>query len=316
MRRRSCSRGARRPSGARPGDGLRYSRRGLSRRPAAPDLDAEAEVDLGRYAVRVAARWWLPLLGLVVGAALGYFVSLGGDRVYRAQALVYLGQPFAPGGTLRIDTLATSPSAVREIATSEAAVRRAAGESGLRPGTLRRGVSVQAVTAPARTAQAALVNIGVRGAAPRRVAVAANALAQDVVDKVSPYVATKIEALQAQVATADEEIASLNRRIEQTLALAANDGIPPTERLVAATNAGNLELRRATVQQSRHDRQQLLSLARTIEQPRIVQRAVAREVTARSRRNAIVVAAVIGLVLGLVAALAWEPATARVRRPV
>ena len=34
------------------------------------ELDAEEEVDLGSAWRRIAARWWLPLAGLVVGAAL------------------------------------------------------------------------------------------------------------------------------------------------------------------------------------------------------------------------------------------------------
>lgn len=282
--------------------------------PAPPDLDAEAEVDLGRYAARVAARWWLPLLGLLLGAALGYVLSLGGEQVFRAQALVYLGQPFAPGGTLRLDTLATSPAAVREIVTAEAAVRRAARESGMRPARLRDGITVGGMTGPARSAQAALVNIGVRGEGPRRVADAANVLADEVVRTVSPYVEAKVEALEQQVAAADEEAASLTERIDAMLAVANDEGVEQSERLLAATNAGILETRRATVQQSRYDRQQLLSLARTVEEPRVLQRAVAREVTARSRRNVIVVAAAIGFLLGLAAALAWEPVADRARR--
>jgi hypothetical protein len=279
-----------------------------------PDLDAEAEVDLGRYAARVATRWWLLLLGLLAGAALGYVISLGGEPVYRAQALVYLGQPFSPGGTIRVDTLATSPAAIREIATSEAAVRRAARESGLRPARLREGITVQGMTGPARSVQAALVNIGVRGAAPRRVADAANVLAGEVVREVSAYAGAKIETLEAQIRTADEEITSLNRRIDAMLAAAEDTALSATERLIASTNAGVLEQRRATVQQSRNDRQQLLSLAETVEQPRIVRPAVAVQVTAQSRRNAIAVGAAIGLLLGLAAALVWDPVAARVGR--
>ena len=36
------------------------------------DLDAEQEVDLGRYWNAVVARWWLPLAGLLVGALIGW----------------------------------------------------------------------------------------------------------------------------------------------------------------------------------------------------------------------------------------------------
>ena len=42
--------------------------------------------------------------------------------------------------------------------------------------------------------------------------------------------------------------------------------------------------------------------------------AVATKTTARSRRNTVVVAALIGLLLGIFAALLWEPAARVVRR--
>jgi uncharacterized protein involved in exopolysaccharide biosynthesis len=55
------------------------------------DHDAEQEVDLGRYWNAIVARWWLPVLGLLVGAVIGYLVSLGGGQVWRADSTVYLG---------------------------------------------------------------------------------------------------------------------------------------------------------------------------------------------------------------------------------
>ena len=68
------------------------------RGPAA-DLDAEQEVDFGRYWRLIAARWWLPVGGLVAGLVIGYLVSLGThSSTYKATAQVYLGQPLAPGG--------------------------------------------------------------------------------------------------------------------------------------------------------------------------------------------------------------------------
>ena len=43
-------------------------------------------------------RWWLPVLGLLLGLAVGYALALGGGEVYRAAATLYLGQPFSPNG--------------------------------------------------------------------------------------------------------------------------------------------------------------------------------------------------------------------------
>ena len=100
------------------------------------DPDAEREVDLGSAWRRIAARWWLPAGGLLVGAVLGALVALGGGDVYQAKTLMYLGQPFTPGGGSQIVSLQTNPKVVSEIVRSEAAIAKAARASGLRPGVV------------------------------------------------------------------------------------------------------------------------------------------------------------------------------------
>jgi hypothetical protein len=59
--------------------------------------------------------------------------------------------------------------------------------------------------------------------------------------------------------------------------------------------------------------QQQLALAKGVEAPQIMALAAATKTTARSRRNTVVVAALIGLLLGIVAALVYEPAMRTVR---
>ena len=278
------------------------------------ELAAEQEIDFGRYAARVAARWWLPLLGLVAGLVLGYLISVGGSDVFRAQALVYLGDPLAPSGA-RVETYSTSPGNIREIVTSEAAVRSAARVSELEPSDVRRGIFVSSVSGSStRTGQPSLLNIGVRGEAPRRVRDAANELARLAVAQSDDYVQAKIEALQTQIASSQEELQSLERRIEASLAAVESGSLSPAEKLVALTNAGVLEQRRSTVLQARSDRQQLLALAENVERPRVVEQAVPRKVTAQSQRNSIVAAGVLGLLVGLAAALAWDPLAGRLER--
>src|ERR687884_779279 len=83
------------------------------RRPAPPPPDlADDEIDLGRYWASVAARWWLPLVGLVVGAIIGYLIAVGGGSTYRGQAVVSLGTPLAVGGGVP-PGVQTNASAVR-----------------------------------------------------------------------------------------------------------------------------------------------------------------------------------------------------------
>ena len=66
-----------------------------------PDLDAEQEVDLARHWNAVVTRWWLPLAGILVGALIGYLISLGGGQVWKASSTVYVGASYSIiGGAL------------------------------------------------------------------------------------------------------------------------------------------------------------------------------------------------------------------------
>src|SRR6185437_4568432 len=75
-----------------------------------------AEVDFGRYRRLLAARWWLPAAGLVLGAVIGYLVALGGSQVFKATATLYLGQPYSSSGNVQLQAAQTNPSTVRQIA--------------------------------------------------------------------------------------------------------------------------------------------------------------------------------------------------------
>src|SRR5215212_1674381 len=150
-----------------------------------PRLEGEADVDFGRHAAAVAARWWLLLLGLVVGIVIALLFSVGGKDVYRAQALVYPGQPLSPSSA-QVQSVATNPTSIGQIVRSEAALRRAASTSGYgSAGRLRGHTSVQAVSGNVtRTGQVQLVNIVVTGSAPRKASGAANALAKIVISRI------------------------------------------------------------------------------------------------------------------------------------
>jgi hypothetical protein len=263
-----------------------------------PDLDAEQEVDLGRYGRAVAARWWLALLGLVAGAAIGYALSLGAGQVYRANAVVYLGQPLGILGGNQVQSINTNPSTARAYVKSESVVRRVARDAGLSVPTLRRGISANPVQGNnVRLGQAPLVQVGVKGPKPARVAAAANQLARMLVQRLSGYSATKIATLEQQLA-ADEAA------IEQVNAALGSADVSSTDKLI-------LQLRISQLQQDRTQTTQLLSLARNVEAPQVVTRASAVKTTARSPRNSIVVGGLIGLILGVAAALLWEPVTRR-----
>src|SRR5688572_30935725 len=98
----------------------------VSRPQPVPDRDAEQEVDLRSVWERIAARWWLPVLGVVLGLVVGFALALGGGKVYEAETLVAMGQPFSPNGGAPVQSFLTNPRAVSEIIRSESALRKAA----------------------------------------------------------------------------------------------------------------------------------------------------------------------------------------------
>jgi len=275
-----------------------------------PDLEAEQEIDFGRYWNVLLTRWWLPLGGLVIGLVLGYLVVLGSRQVYQAKAVLYLGQPLSPGGSAQVQSVATNPTTVGQIVHSESAIREAVSEAEMRPGELSGKVSSHAVSGSiGRLGQSPLVEITVRGSRRRKVAVAANALADEVVSRLGGYAKAKIQTFRTELASDDRELAVIRAEID---ALNGRQGLPEPERLVLLSLA---EQRRATVEQDRLEARQLLALAEQVEQPRVVNHAVAVKKTARSTRNSAAVAGFFGLLLGIIAALLWEPITARTGRP-
>ena len=281
-----------------------------------PELEAEQEVDLGRYASTVAARWWLPLLGIVLGVLAGYALSIGGGTVYEAEARVYLGTPFSPNGGATVQSLATNPSTVSEIVRSESALRAAARRAGMRVGELRGRVSSSQVTgATPRAAQTNLVTIRVTGSRPVRTERAANALAQHVVDRVSPYVDLKIETYDDTLKTVQDGIDSVTQRVTTLNRALERPNLPLVEQLILISQIDNAEQRRVGLINQQSQTQQLRALAQSVERAQVYERAAAVKTTARSTRNSVVVGAVLGLLAGLAAALAWDRLAVR-RRPV
>jgi uncharacterized protein involved in exopolysaccharide biosynthesis len=281
-----------------------------------PDLDGEQEVDLGRYASTIAAHWWLPLLGIVLGMAVGYALALGGGKIYEAQARVYLGNPFSPNGGAVVQSLATNPSTVGEIVRSEAALREAARKAGMRVAELRGHVSTSSVASPTpRAAQTSLVTITVTGSRPVRTERAANALAQHVVGRVSGYVDQKINTFNKTLETLQAAIDTNTQRVTISEQALKRPKLTVVEQLLLISQIDNAEQRRVGLTNQQTQTQQLLSLAQDVERAKVYERAAAVKTTARSTRNSVVVGAVLGLLLGLVAALVWDGLAARRRNP-
>lgn len=280
------------------------------------DLEAEQEVDFGRYWWRIVGHWWVVVAAIVLGAVVGYLVSLGGGTTYQAKATVFLGQPLTPSGNAQIQSLQTNPSTVSQIVKSQSVVAATAAKVGVPPGQLRSGISTKAVAGSlSKVGQTQLVEVSVRGPWKRQSAEAANILARTVVERVSGYADTKIEQYTQLEDSLDEQITASDEAIQQYRdGIAAGTDLSSAERLVLVGLLQSEQQQRSQLVQQRTDTQLSLSLARDVERGQLVTTAASSKVAAKSRRSSIVVGAVIGLVLGLLAALLWEPARRRLMR--
>jgi len=292
------------------------------RGPAA-DLDAEQEVDFGRYWREIAARWWLPIGGLVAGLVIGYAVSLGThSSSYKATAQVYLGQPLAPGGAAPVGTAPTSLGLVSNFVTAESTIKSVAHQVGLKPGRLRGHVTTKPITGITGAkvgTPAPLLAITVSGSPPAKIAAAANALGRLVIKQVAPYQTAKIQSLRDQLAYDDQQLEAITARLRSAQVLQAqvlkDKTISATDKLVALANQNSVITQalqqQNTISLDRFTVRQQLSLARDIEVGRIVAQASATKTAGANSGTGAAVGGLIGLIVGILAALLWDPITRR-----
>jgi hypothetical protein len=111
---------------------------------------------------------------------------------------------------------------------------------------------------------------------------------------------------QETIKNLEAHIAFDNADIKKIQAATANPNISDTNKLLLQTFLHQDQLDKTT-------NSQLLLLAKTVESPSVYTRAASHKVTARSRRNTVVIGALIGLIIGAIVALFWDRGAALVR---
>ena len=281
--------------------------------PHEPDPDAEREVDLGRYLDALVARWWLPAAGLVIGVVLGYLLAVGGKEVYRAQATVYVGTPYGPNGTrCRASRRTRTPSAGSPAGRRRSS--RSLRKPACPPGAPRRGLDAPdqerrredgAQPALRRHGQGRQARRGERGdGRDRRAHRRRGRRLREAED----------EDLQEQIAS--RQTAARRRSTHsQRRPSPSSSGASSTERLTLGTllltaGAAARHARAGPAPGPAAARAGGAGRAAARHRPR--RRRRRRPPEARATRSA--VGGLIGLILGILAALLWEPIAARAGR--
>lgn len=263
------------------------------------DPEAEQEVDFARYVRLLAVRWWLLAAGIVAGAVIGYLVSLGGSQVYSATATLYLGEPLSSGGS-PLNAFSTNPAAVETVITSASVQSVVAHTCRVNAAEFRNGVSSQPVVTTntqAKTTGTPLVHVTVRTRRATVAGCAANNLTKQAVTKLGSFVHHKIATFHAQITSLNEDIGTIQAAISKP-------SISVTDKLLLQTTLRG-------DQASKINLTQLLVQATEVEAPRLVTTAAPQRITATSRRNTVIIAALIGLILGAIAALLWDTVVPR-----
>src|SRR5918992_1884086 len=285
-----------------------------ARADGAPIVDDEREVDVGRYWDTLLTHWWLPVLGLLAGIALGLLISISSSDVWRAQATVYAGAPYATNTPIT-NSLATNQSTITRIVKSEETIGQVADASGMTRKKLREGIATQRLpSGQGRLVPSQLYLISVKGDERVPTQRATRLLADRVVDRVGGYARSKVAALDRNLSSLNAQLEALESQSRVTQRQLGGAGLSNVERLVLINTLQLAEQRRAAVEQDRTETLQFLALANEVEMPRVLDRAVAVKTTARSTRNTVAIAGFLGLLLGIFAALLWEPVTSRAAR--
>ena len=202
---------------------------------------------------------------------------------------------------------------------SEAETRKAAVAAGLKPGQVKNNLSTQTIAGAKgalKAGQTPLVSITLTGNSPKKVAVATTVLGQDIIDQRSGFVDQKIASFKELDASLTQQLASNQRQIEAAQAALRGAGnLTPLEQLVLQRDpqrSGSAERTAADPADGRTAA--VLSQAEDVEKPQFVDRPVPVKTTARSTRNSMLVGGAIGLIVGIIAALAWGPVARRVNK--
>jgi capsular polysaccharide biosynthesis protein len=289
------------------------------------------EVRVTEYFRRAARRWYVVVLAVVAAVAIVFLHGVSGaTKQSSAMASVYLGQPFTPGGaSVLTSTPLSNPNISIQYVTAPQQIAKAADAAGIDNRSLRKHVSVLSST-PSGTGggKAATgggpptIAITVEGPWTRtKVQTAANSLAQSLIDYANRYTDLKARLIADRVKSEQAEMATLKevqRRAHAKLQAIDQSNAAPLDKVAAssplvsdlsaaATQIGQLTLNLTNDQVT-------LVATRDIESAQFISRATGRKVSAATRRSSLVIAAMVGLIVGVGLALAWEALSARPRR--
>jgi hypothetical protein len=291
-------------------------------------------VRVTEYFRRVARRWYVVVLSVVAAVALVFLHGVSGaTKQSAATASVYLGQPFTPGGaSVLTSTPLSNPAISIQYVTSPQQIAAAAKAAGIDRRSLRKHVSVLSA-APAGSGGGAAgkastgsgpptITINVEGPWTRaKVQTVANSLAQSLIAYANRYTTLKTKLIAQRVSLEKGELHSVlevQRRAHQNLDAIDASSAAPLDKVAASSpfvsDLSSAAEQIGTLTLNLTNDQVALVATKDIESAQFISRAVGHQVSAATRRSSLIIAAMVGLIVGIGLALAWEALSVRPRR--
>jgi capsular polysaccharide biosynthesis protein len=276
---------------------------------AVTDAGVEREIDLGRWKQAAVERWWLVAAGLVVGAVIGALYSLSGGSIWQASVLMAPSQAFSPNGS-PVLSYQSSPRAINELATDPATLKKVAQQAHVSFNQLQGHVSTSTVSTGQGSSTASrgsvLIRITVQLKKPKETGAAADAIGQIIAKQsTGKYVIASIATLQQDLAGNRKVLASVGQQIDAYNEVLRTQKLDPFDKLLLVTQLNNAISRQGNLNDKIEAQTQQLTLAQNIELAQVISPtpSTAVKTTARSRRNSILVGALIGLIAGAIVAI-------------
>jgi uncharacterized protein involved in exopolysaccharide biosynthesis len=278
--------------------------------------DPGASIDVGGWFSTLLHNWWLILGLLVLGAVVGGIVTLASPKEYSATSSVYIGQTTDANGNAMAG-LNSNAKAATQLITSQVVLNQAAKrlkDAGMKVSAsrLRKETTVVTPSSTVKTSTSVvnIVVITVTDTNKVRATAAANALANVLVERISPTVSGKIALLETQLDQGKKQMAaSMARSAEAQRALLdiAKGGGSAAERAAAAAPYVAVVQAAATEQEALSSSNQktelLLYTAKQVEEPRVLhEAAVPDSPSGPSMTLNVAAGALAGFVVGVIVA--------------
>ena len=270
-------------------------------------------IDVGSWFTTLLRNWWVIVGLLVLGAVVGGVVTMASPKQYSATSSVYIGQTTDANGNAMAGLNSNSKAATQLLA-SQAVLNQAAKRAGMKISTsrLRRETTVVTPSSTVKTSTSVvnIVVITVTDTNKVRATAAANALANVLVERISPGVTGKIALLQAQVDANNKAMSTSTARAlaaQAAIVAIARGGGTAAEKAAASAPYVAVAQAAATEQQTLADNNQkselMLFTAKTVEQPRILHEAALPDSpSGPSLPLNVAAGALVGLVIGVIVA--------------